>query len=144
MEIHYYRWSGRSSVVDDVSSRQPRGPFAAWHVDQATDRPGWTWSVVSNQVTTNRSGGREVRGQITQSGDRRSVTKWPPTDQFPDERLGQNARSNRALISHRVQCHRGLVLHAVKLGLRFPARALRTDLAWAHLRESCTRVAWGS
>jgi len=43
---------------------------------------------VSNQVTTDRSGGREVRGQITQNGDRWSVTKWPPTDQFPDERLG--------------------------------------------------------
>ena len=39
-------------------------------------------------MTTDRSGGREIRGQITQNGDRWSVTKWPPTDQFPDERLG--------------------------------------------------------
>ena len=43
---------------------------------------------VRNQVTTDRSGGREVMGQITQNGDRGSVTEWPPTDQFPYERLG--------------------------------------------------------
>ena len=43
--------------------------------------------MVSNQVTTDRSGGREVRGQITQNGDRWSVAKWPPADQFPDSRL---------------------------------------------------------
>ena len=80
-------------------------------------------------MTTDRSGGREVRGQITQYGDRWSVTKWPPTDQFPDERLGAEREKQRAPISHRVHGHRGLVLHAVKLGLRFPARALRMDLA---------------
>ena len=39
---------------------------------------------VRSQVTTDRSGGIEVRGQITQNGDRWSVAKWPPTDQFPD------------------------------------------------------------
>ena len=33
-------WSDRSSVVDDVSSREPRGPLAGWHVDQVTDRSG--------------------------------------------------------------------------------------------------------
>ena len=39
-------------------------------------------------MTIDRSGGREVRAQITQNGDRWSVAKWPPTDQFPDSRLG--------------------------------------------------------
>ena len=43
--------------------------------------------MVSNQVTTDRSGGRKVRGQITQNGDRLTVAKWPPADQFPDSRL---------------------------------------------------------
>ena len=37
---------------------------------------------VRNQVTTDRSGGREVRAQIIQNGDQWSVAKWPPTDQF--------------------------------------------------------------
>ena len=43
--------------------------------------------MVSNQATTDRSGGREVGGQIIQNGDRWSVAKWPPTDQFSDSRL---------------------------------------------------------
>ena len=44
--------------------------------------------MVSSQVATDRSVGREVKGQITQNGDRWSVTKRSPTDQFPDEHLG--------------------------------------------------------
>jgi len=59
-------WSDRSSVVDDVSIREPRGPLAGWHVDKVAERSGdgrqERWSVVSNQVTTDRSGGREVGG----------------------------------------------------------------------------------
>jgi len=81
-------------------------------------------------MVTRGSGGREIREEITRYGDRWSVIEWPPTDQFQDKPRGENARSNRAPISHR-----GFVLHAVKLGLRFPARALRMDLAWSYLRE---------
>jgi len=31
-------WSDRSSVVDDISIREPRGPLAGWHVDQVAER----------------------------------------------------------------------------------------------------------
>ena len=84
---------------------------------------------------TRGSGGREVREEITRYGDRWSVTEWPSTDQFQENTRGENARSNRAPISHRVHGHRGFVLHAFKLGLRFPARALRTDLAYPEKEE---------
>ena len=67
--------------------------------------------------------------EIPRYGDRWSVTERPPTDQFQDKHPGENARSNRVPISHRMHDHRGFVLHTVKLGLRFPARALRMDLA---------------
>ena len=36
--ICYDIWSDRSSVVDDVSIREPRGPLAGWHVDQVAER----------------------------------------------------------------------------------------------------------
>ena len=44
--------------------------------------------MVSSQVATDRPVGREVRGQITQNGDRWPVTKRSSIDQFPDEHLG--------------------------------------------------------
>ena len=98
-----------------------------WRQQQIT-----TWTT---RRVTRGSGGREIREEITRYGCRWSVTEWPPTDQFQDKHPGENARSNRAPISHRVHGHQGFVLHAVKLGLRFPARALRMDLAWSYLRE---------
>jgi len=100
-------------------------------------RYGDRWSVTEWPPTdqfqdkrgTRGSGGRVITEEIPRYGDRWSVTEWPPTDQFQDKHPGENARSNRAPISHRVHGHRGFVLHAVKLGLRLPARALRMDLA---------------
>ena len=80
-----------------------------------------TWTTLT---VTRGSGGRVLMEEITRYGYRWSVTQWPPADQSKINTTGENARSNRAPISHR-----GFVLHAVKLGLRFPARALRKDLA---------------
>jgi len=37
---------------------------------------------------TRGPGGREIREEITQNGDRWSVTEWPPTNQFQDKHLG--------------------------------------------------------
>ena len=108
---------------------------------------------------TRGPGDKEIRETIAQSGDRWSVTKWPPagqvaeksrdksprtvigghtecppTDQFPDEHLGaerekqESTDQSSGYMVIGVHGHRGLVLHAVKLGLWFPARALRMDL----------------
>jgi len=78
-------------------------------------RYGDRWSVTEWPPTdqfrdkrgTRGSGGREIREEITRYGDRWSVTEWPPIDQFQGKHPGENARSNRAPISHRVHCRRG-------------------------------------
>ena len=133
---------------DDVSNREPRGPLAGWHVDQVTERSGRRSprAVIGGQYSSDHRQIRGQRGQGTDHPERWSVVSSQMAINKPVPRLtpgGRTREANRALISHRVPGHRGLVLHAVKLGLRFPARALHMDLAWAHLRESRTRVAWG-
>ena len=108
------RGSGGRVIMEEIPRCGDRWSVTEWPpTDQFQDKRG-----------TRGSGGRIIMEEIPRYGDR-----WPPTDQFQDEHPGENARSNRAPISHRVHGHRGFVLHAVKLGLRFPARALRMDLA---------------
>ena len=114
------------------------GSHHLWFVIRSVIGSRWRQQQITTWTTrrvTRGLGGREIREEITRFCDRWSVTEWPPTDQFQDKYPGENARSNRAPISHRVHGHRGFVLHAIKLGLRFPARALRMDLAWSYLRE---------
>ena len=91
-------WSDRSSVVDDVSSREPRGPLAGWHVDQVIDGSGWTWSVVTNQMTTDRSGGSEVRGYV--DPERWSVVSNQVTTNIPVSKWTPGGRTREA-IEHR-------------------------------------------
>ena len=75
-----------TSAAENHVDHSKSDTWTRWQRGRGDDRQE-RWSVVSNQVTTDRSGGREVGGQITQNGDRWSVAKWPPADQFSDARL---------------------------------------------------------
>ena len=87
-----------TSAIEDHVDHPQGDTWTTWTTRKVTRGPGDREiretiaksgdQRVSSQVTTDKSSGREVRGQITQNGDRWSVAKWLPTDQFPDSRLG--------------------------------------------------------
>ena len=77
-----------TSAADNHVDHSQGDMWIKWQRNQGGDHPE-RWSVVSNRVATDRSGGREIREEITQNGDRWSVNEWPPADQFQDKHLGE-------------------------------------------------------